>query len=128
MDFSGNNFNFYSDEFSMQVRVHDLDRLSKDAIFLDLKGELSLYYSQSIKTILNNLIEEGRIKILLEMQKVAYMDSSGMGAFLTTHAKLKKMQGYVRIINPSMEVANMLDLMKLTNFLQIFTTLEDALG
>ena len=76
---------------------------------------------------MNKLIENGRIKLILNTDKLNYIDSSGLGVFLNIQSKLIKLGGYVHICAPTTQVMSILELTKLKSMLKIFRTIEDSI-
>ncbi len=98
-----------------------------EGVILDIIGELNLYSTPHLKSIMNKLIEGGRIKLILNTDKLNYIDSSGLGVFLNIQSKLLKMGGYVHICAPTTQVMSILELTKLKSMLKIFRTIEDSI-
>lgn len=88
--------------------------------FVHLEGSLSLRDSPKLRTDIKSLIDTEEIKeLVLDFQKLTYLDSSGVGILLHTYSWTKEKNKEVRIINLSAEVrtiftvANLLDIFQL---------------
>ncbi|HPB83760.1 MAG TPA: STAS domain-containing protein [Spirochaetota bacterium] len=107
----------------------DINKRAKDDIvLLDITGEIDLYNAPEIKDIINKLIEEQKYNVIINLEKVSYIDSSGIGALISSLSNLKKYQGGLKIINVYASVRKVFELTKLTSFFEIFDSEEDALG
>ena len=107
----------------------DINKRTKDDIvILDITGEIDLYNAPEIKDIINKLIEEQKYNVLINLEKVSYIDSSGIGALISSLSNLKKYQGGLKIINVYASVRKVFELTKLTSFFEIFDAEEDAVG
>ncbi|MEM7182573.1 MAG: STAS domain-containing protein [Spirochaetota bacterium] len=112
---------------SFVIRKKKLAELPPDTCLLELIGEIDLYTVDLIRQFTNNIIQEGFKKICIQMSEVYYIDSSGLGFFLKLHMQVKSSPGYVRIVAPSKEVSNVLELTKLSKILLKFPNLSAAL-
>lgn len=91
---------------------------------LKLSGEINLYSAQFIKERLTNLLEKGFIVFLLDLNEVKYIDSSGLGVFMSIHSKLLKTKGGIAVCAPSSQVNRILELTKLKNLIKVADNFE----
>ncbi len=102
-------------------------RTKDDVVILDISGEIDLYNAPEIKDIINSLIEEKKFNVIINLEKVTYIDSSGIGALISSLSNLKKYQGGLKIINVFASVRKVFELTKLTSFFEIYDTEEAAI-
>ena len=95
-------------------------RENNNIILLDINGEIDLYNAPEIKDVIAKLIDEKRYQIVINLEKVSYIDSSGIGALISSLSNLKKYQGGLKIINVAGSVRKVFELTKLTSFFEIF--------
>ncbi len=95
-------------------------RSRDDIVVLDIAGEIDLYNAPEIKDVINKLIEEKRYNVIINLEKVSYIDSSGIGALISSLSNLKKYQGGLKIINVFASVRKVFELTKLTSFFEIY--------
>lgn len=99
----------------------DITKRNKgDIVVLDITGEIDLYNAPEIKDIISKLIEEKKYNVIINLEKVSYIDSSGIGALISSLSNLKKYQGGLKIINVYASVRKVFELTKLTSFFEIF--------
>ena len=99
-----------------------------DIAILVIVGEIDLYNAPEIKDVINKLIEERNYNVIIDLEKVSYIDSSGIGALISSLSNLKKYQGGLKIINVYASVKKVFELTKLTSFFEIFDTEEAAVA
>jgi anti-sigma B factor antagonist len=75
-----------------------------------------------MKEAVTALLDAGRTKIVLNMEKVNYMDSAGLGELVATHKRVVEKGGVMRILRPNTKV---LDLFTMTRLIQLFEVYED---
>ncbi|HPA64360.1 MAG TPA: STAS domain-containing protein [Spirochaetota bacterium] len=103
-------------------------RESADIVVLDISGEIDLYNAPEIKDTINQLIEDQKYNVIINLEKVSYIDSSGIGSLISSLSSLKKYQGGLKIINVYASVRKVFELTKLTSFFEIFDSESDAVS
>ncbi|EPG68141.1 anti-sigma factor antagonist [Leptospira semungkisensis] len=103
-------------------------RESGNIVILDINGEIDLYNAPEIKDVIAKLIEEQKYYTIINLEKVSYIDSSGIGALISSLSNLKKYQGGLKIINVAGSVRKVFELTKLTSFFEIFDNEPDAVA
>ncbi|MDY6967801.1 MAG: STAS domain-containing protein [Spirochaetota bacterium] len=102
-------------------------RTKGNIVILNIIGEIDLYNAPEIKDIINKLIEEQNYYVIIDLAKVSYIDSSGIGALISSLSNLKKYQGGLKIINVFASVKKVFELTKLTSFFDIFDSEDEAI-
>lgn len=95
-------------------------RTSGDYTILEIDGDVDLYNVGELKkTIFSMVDEEDITKLVLDMQGINYMDSSGVGALVAGHKKLKSADGTFVLLNIKEDILNILRLATLDQFFTI---------
>jgi anti-sigma B factor antagonist len=97
-------------------------------VILDITGEIDLYNAPSIKSFILKKIEAQKVNVVINMQEVSYIDSSGIGALISSLSNLKKYQGSLKITNIHDSVKKVFELTKLTSFFEIYPGVDAALA
>jgi anti-sigma B factor antagonist len=97
-------------------------------VVLDIAGEIDLYNAPEIKVSFSQLIESQKYNVVINLEKVSYIDSSGIGALISSLSNLKKYQGGLKIINVYASVRKVFELTKLTSFFEIYDSEAEALA
>lgn len=107
----------------------DITKKTKgDIVILEIVGEIDLYNAPEIKDIISKLIEERSYNVIIDLEKVSYIDSSGIGALISSLSNLKKYHGGLKIINVYASVRKVFELTKLTSFFEIYDSEEEAIA
>ena len=107
----------------------EISQREKDGItILDIQGEIDLYNAPEIKDIIQKLIEAQKYNVIINLEKVSYIDSSGIAALISSLSNLKKYQGGLKIINVYASVKKVFELTKLTSFFEIYESEGEALA
>ncbi|MBQ6950553.1 MAG: anti-sigma F factor antagonist [Clostridia bacterium] len=79
---------------------------AKGTVTVYLEGELDHFSAQQIRRIMDHAIEESSIKsMILDMENMTFMDSSGIGVILGRYKQLRQRGGkmMVRKMNRQVE-------------------------
>jgi len=94
---------------------------------IDVAGEIDMYNASRLKEVVNALKEKHIGIFILNLKKVTYIDSSGIGALLSINATLAQAGLAFRIVNVARSVMRVIELTKLVGFLPIEATELDAI-
>ena len=98
------------------------ERTIGDVAVLDLKGRVTLGSGdQLLKDKVNSLVNQGRKKIVLNLEGVPYIDSAGLGEIVGTYTTVSRQGGSLKLANLTKKIA---DLLAITKLLTVFETFE----
>ncbi len=99
-----------------------------DKLVVYLEGRLDVSVSNEIEEELARMIDqEGNNHIVLNMEKVEYMSSSGFRACIATLRKLNAKNGTMKLCSIRPQVKRIFDVIELTSLFEIFETEAEAL-
>jgi len=102
-------------------------RKYKQIYIVDVKGDMDLYNAHELKNVVNKLIEKGISRIVINLEKVDYIDSSGVGALIHIFTSVKRNGYNLRIANVHGSVAKVIKLTKLMGYFPIVDEVKTAL-
>ncbi len=86
-------------------------------------AEIELTNVVELNKILNELIESGEKKILIDFKNIVYIDSSGLGALMAAMKKLKERDGELGILSISNEVLEVFTATKIAQFFKFYKSM-----
>ena len=90
---------------------------------IDLSGKITIGEGDVVlRERVGELLDGGERRILLNLEKVKYMDSAGIGELVACYKRAKEKEGTVKLLNPSGKVY---DLLQLTKLEEVFDTYRD---
>jgi anti-sigma B factor antagonist len=99
-----------------------------DVSVVDLSGKITIGEGDVVlRERVTELLEGGAKAILLNLQKVSYMDSAGIGELVACYKRAKERNGTVKLLNPSGKVYDLLQLTKLEEVFETFRDEKEAL-
>lgn len=104
----------------------ETNQLENGFLLVKIVGEVDVYTSIDLKKDLGKLVDAEQNKIIIDLLKVNYMDSSGLGVLVALLKQIKKKNGELKLVNLPISVKKIFDLTRLTKFFDIYETLEEA--
>lgn len=95
-------------------------------VVLSLIGDLDMWTLPQAKEEISKLLSEKKVKVILDLGKTNYVDSSGLGFFIGTLKKLKDAGGDLIIINLNAYISRIFQLIKLQFIIKTYNSLEEA--
>jgi len=106
----------------------DIRESSREGVdILSLKGRLTVGEASSVREKVNAVIA-GTVNVLLNLQNVEYIDSTGLGALVICFTSLKKAGGALKLVNPNKRNVELLLLTKLHTIFEVFADEQDAVN
>ncbi|WP_203135603.1 STAS domain-containing protein [Microbacterium sp. JZ31] len=93
---------------------------------LSPQGKLNLVAAPPLKARIDELVRQGRSRIVVDLAEVGFVDSSGLGALIGGLKAARQAGGDVRIAGPGEQVKAVLKLTNLDRILSPFGTVEEA--
>ncbi len=111
----------------MALEIQERER--EGIIILDLKGRLIVGEPVSgLREKVRELIDDGKLNIILDLENVDYIDSTGLGGLVISFTSVKKAGGALKILKLSKRNIELLILTKLTTVFEIFMDEQDAIN
>jgi anti-sigma B factor antagonist len=96
---------------------------------LDLSGRIALGDSSAtLHQTLKNIAAEGKRQVLIDLDGVTGIDSSGLGSLIAGYATLEKNDGELKLVNLSDRVTELMTITKLVTVFEIFDNESDAVA
>ena len=102
-------------------------RKNAEIYIIDVFGEMDLYNSYKLKELVNKMIEKNVKKIVINLEKTEYMDSSGIGALIYIFSTTKKQNVGCCINGVKGTVRKVIELTKLTDFFVMSQDVNEAI-
>lgn len=107
----------------MQVTTRD----TGDAVVLTLEGRLVLEDVEAeLRGAIDGLIEQGRVRLVLNLRDVAYIDSSGLGFLVSKYVSVHRRGGHMALVGVSPRVAHVLAITRLSQVFEAFASEDEA--
>ena len=84
---------------------------------VEVEGKLNTGASPDLEKFLSSILDKGGTKILLNLENLDYIASTGLRVILSTGKKLARVGGKLAICSPNITV---MDVLKMSGFNQMF--------
>ncbi len=100
----------------------------RDVTVINLSGRITLGEGTSrVRTAVREALARGRKNLLLNMNDVFYVDSSGLGELVTLHTTVRKAGGHLKLMKLNELTRNLLTVTKLYTVFETFADEQSAL-
>jgi len=93
-----------------------------DQCVLTLRGEVDVYTAPALKDKLVDLIESGCTNVVVDLEGVSFIDSSGLGVLVSGLRRARERDGAVRIVCTR---ENILKIFRITGLDKVFPVFPD---
>jgi anti-sigma B factor antagonist len=88
---------------------------------------LSTDNSDYLKKMLHDFIEKNVYKIILDLKQTVYVDSSGLGAIVSTISVTRANDGDIRLVNVAKTITELLEITHLNKVLKCYESVKEGL-
>lgn len=104
-----------------------IQRAVKDATVLELKGDLTYSNRAAFKTAVEQVKRRGCRHLIVNMEQVRFVDSSGLGLLVLVSQTFKLQQAQLSLLKPQSYVREIMSLANIPKMIPIYETEGDAL-
>jgi len=126
LDFFSHSCKFAQRRLSMALKIDE--RMVGDVVIMSVKGEIDLYNAPDVKDMISDYIEDDKVKLVMNLEQLSFIDSSGIGALISSLSNLQKENGALKLVNMHGSVRKVFDLTKLTGFFGVYDSEEEAVN
>ena len=112
-----------NEESQMNIKQEKIN----DYLVLMLNEErLDAHNSAELKELIMDRLEQGEINIIVQLERVRFVDSSGLGALLSGLKNATSRSGRLCLAKLQPQVLSMFELTRLNRVFEIYQELEEA--
>ena len=97
-----------------------------DIIVFTFKGQLDAFSEKQFKTFITNNLKKDPQSFVIDLSKIDFLDSSGLGALVQTSKECKNLKLGFSVVGNS-RVSQTIKLVRLGDFINLKPTLQEAL-
>ena len=106
----------------------DVDTTPEGIGVVTPRGRLNMVAARDLKQLLAQLVQDGTVRIVVDLHDVSFLDSSGLGALIGGVKTTRQQGGDLRIVAPSEPVVAILEFTNLHRVLRPRDSVEEAFG
>jgi anti-anti-sigma factor len=106
-----------------------LSQKRKDGILIvSIEGELNYRNSETVTLELENIIADGVKDLILDLEGLLSIDSSGMSLLISLFKKLQTKKGKLAFLRPRQNVLKVIQSTNLTTIIPVFEVEQEAIN
>jgi anti-sigma B factor antagonist len=108
----------------LQILVND----SGDVTILTLHGRVTMGDGDlTLRTTIKELVAKGRKKIVIDMEDVPYMDSTGLGELVAGYTSARREKAEIKLANLTHKIRDMMGVVQLLGLFETFPSTDEAM-
>lgn len=104
------------------------ERKVRNVVIVDLDGRVLINTASALRKKVEELLDRGERRILLNLRGVPHMDSSGLGELTRSHASTYNFGGQIKLLGLTERVERLVEISRLDTVFEIFTDEKDAVS
>ena len=98
------------------------ERRILDITILDFYGHFTFTAGKEMRQRVTTLVAGGTRSLILNLERVSYIDSAGLGAIVESFTYLRGKNGTLRFVNPTERTQHVLEITGITTFIETFAS------
>jgi len=104
------------------------ERSVGDVTVVDVGGRITIQEgADQFRDVTRELIRRGRVKVVLNLQEVPYIDSTALGEIIRLYTSVIRKGGSVKLLNPSAHVHQLFVITRLLSVFDLFDSEAEAI-
>ncbi len=99
----------------------------EDIVVIDVEGEIDVYTSTYFKKELLKVLDEGNYNIIISLDKVRYIDSTGLGILIGMLKRVKEHNGHMTVVCSNPQIRKVFTITGLIKILGMHDNLQSAI-
>jgi anti-sigma B factor antagonist len=102
--------------------THSVKQARGNVTVVNLSGKMTVDEGSSkvVHDLVRELAQKGHRNILLNLQDISYVDSSGIGELFGCVTTMQRQDGVLKLSNPNERVSELIRLTKLNSVVEVF--------
>ena len=99
-----------------------------DASLLSLRGEIDVYTAPRLRQAIIDLVEGGATRIVVDMEMVDFLDSTGLGVLVGGLKRVRVKDGSLSIVTTQDKILKIFDITGLSRVFDIHPSVDAAVA
>jgi anti-sigma B factor antagonist len=93
-----------------------------------VEGEIDVYTAPLLREVLDKQVAAGRTDLVVDLEKVTFMDSTGLGVLVGRLKLVRGQNGTLRIVSAQERILKVFKITGLDKVFHIYATVDEALA
>jgi anti-sigma B factor antagonist len=95
-------------------------------VVLEIGGEVDVYTAPKLRERLMELVNAGDTHVVVDLSRVEFLDSTGLGVLVGAHRRLRARDGSLDLVCPHDRLLKVFRITGLDNVFDLHTSVEEA--
>jgi anti-anti-sigma factor len=95
---------------------------------LDLEGEVDVYTAPLLRQEIMDQVDAGVKRLLVNLAKVEYLDSTGLGILIGGVKRMREQEGTLRLVAPPPRITRIFEITGLNRIFDVYASEEEAMA
>lgn len=100
----------------------------KNGHVIEVQGEIDVYTSPRVKETINKLIEDKNYNLIINLEEVRYIDSTGLGVLIGALKRVREHNGSINLICTNPQIKKIFNITGLVKIFGIFKNEDEAIS
>ncbi|MEW9530807.1 STAS domain-containing protein [Microbispora sp. NPDC049125] len=106
----------------LKLGHHSEDNLT----IVDVEGEIDVYTAPRLRELLIDLVNKGNFRLLVNMEKVDFLDATGLGVLVGGLKRVRTHDGSLELVCTNERILKIFQITGLTKIFGIYASAEEA--
>jgi len=107
--------------------IQDIRR-DNNVVIMVLSGDIDMYRSVNFRKTLVGILEEKPSTVLIDMNQVGFMDSSGLATLVEALQLVRRYDGKLKLVGIQQRVRSIFEISRLDTIFQVYASEAEALA
>ena len=103
-------------------------RTEASVSILALTGDLDVSSAPTLQAALQQLMDDGQRLVVLDLEAVPFMDSSGLGVLVAAHRRLTALGGQIALASAASTLRKVFELTRTNRLFKLHDAVSDAVA
>ena len=95
---------------------------------IDVQGEIDMYTAPRLRELLINLVSKGSYQLVVNLDKVGFLDSTGLGVLVGGLKRVRAHDGSLDLVCTQQRILKIFRITGLTEVFGIYQTVDQAIA
>jgi anti-anti-sigma factor len=98
------------------------------AVVVRIEGRFEFGTRNDYKRLIGQIVQEGHLRLVLNLEAVTFLDSSALGLLLLTDQNFKLKKGNFSLVKPTGYVRQVIELANLPRVIPVYDSVDEAIS
>lgn len=105
-----------------KVEAHD----EEGVVVIDVEGRVDAFLVTKIREVINDLVQENKVRLIIRFEKVAQINSTALGILIGRLRRVRMHGGDIKIVELSADIRRVFDVMGASRIFDIHGSVDGA--